>query len=231
MPIKISRQRLRRVLRIIAVLLTLFFIILIIRKERKGELFPYFSTRCLDYRQKAFSRKLNDRVVDYLPSSKLKGIKVCNDEKDLKQRVSAGKLVKVRSGRNYNIEKMSYSYPYATKQTKALLDEIRRRFSEKTSDKGLQKAKFNVTSMTRLSESLKNLRKANSNASANSPHLFGNAFDISYVRFDVRKFKLTNCDDTFLKEALAEVIWQLRAEKRCWATYERGQSCFHVVAR
>lgn len=231
MPIKISRQRLRRVTRIIAVLLALIVIAVIIRKERKGDLFPYFSTRCLDYRQKAFSRKLNDRIVDYIEASKLKGIKVCKDEKELKQRVSAGKLVKVRSGSRYNIEKMSYSYPYATKQTKALLDEIGRRFSEKTSDKGLQKAKFNVTSMTRLSETVKSLRKSNMNASVNSPHMFGNAFDISYKRFDVRKFRLTNCDDTFLKEALAEVIWQLRAEKRCWATYERGQSCFHVVAR
>lgn len=214
-----------------AVLLTLLIIVSIIRKERKGDLFPYFSTRCLDYRQKAFSRKLNDRVVDYLPSSLLKGIKVCADEKDLKQRVSTGKLVRIRSGSRYNIEKMSFSHPYATKQTKALLDEIARRFSEKTSDKGLQKAKFNVTSMTRLSETLKSLRRSNTNASANSPHLYGNAFDISYKRFDVRKFKLTNCDDMFLKEALAEVIWQLRVEKRCWATYERGQSCFHVVAR
>jgi len=126
---------------------------------------------------------------------------------------------------------MTFSYPYATRETRALLDEIGRRFSEKTYEKGLRKAKFNVTSMTRLSESLKNLRKANSNASANSPHLYGNAFDISYKRFEVRKFKQTFCDEKFLKEALAEVIWQLRAEKRCWATYERGQSCFHVVVR
>jgi hypothetical protein len=69
------------------------------------------------------------------------------------------------------------------------------------------------------------------NASANSPHLYGNAFDISYKRFIVRKWSLTNCDKKFLKEALAEVIWQLREENRCWATYEKMQNCYHVVSR
>jgi hypothetical protein len=74
-------------------------------------------------------------------------------------------------------------------------------------------------------------RRYNSNSSENSPHLYGNTFDISYKRFIVRKLFLTNCDHKYLKEALAEVIWQLRNEKRCWATYERMQNCFHVVAR
>jgi hypothetical protein len=34
-----------------------------------------------------------------------------------------------------------------------------------------------------------------------------------------------------MKEALAEVIWELREEKKCWATYEKSQGCFHVVSR
>jgi len=34
-----------------------------------------------------------------------------------------------------------------------------------------------------------------------------------------------------MKEALAEVIWQLRQEKKCWAKYELQQGCFHVVSR
>ena len=37
---------------------------------------------------------------------------------------------------------------------------------------------------------------------------------------------LTNCDKKFLKEALAEVIWQLREEKKCWATYEKDAELF-----
>jgi hypothetical protein len=231
MPIKISRQRLKVYLRLTAVVLFLVFLVSLLSRERREHMFSYFSTRCLDYRQKIYSRSLNDRVVDYIAAARLKGIKICNDEKELRQRVREGRLVRVRSTRRYTVEEMTYSYPYATKQTKFLLDEIGRRFNEKTSGKGLKRARFYVTSMTRLSETLKSLRKSNSNASANSPHLYGNAFDISYKRFRVSKFTITNCDEKFMKEALAEVIRQLRDEKKCWATYERGQSCFHIVAR
>ncbi len=191
----------------------------------------YFSTRCLDYKQKEFSRKLNDRIVDYSAAAKLRGIKVCKDENELKRRISEGNLVKVRSGNNYTVEKMTFSYPCVTRDSKILLDEISRRLREKTSQKGLNGVRFFITSMTRKTINVRSLRRYNRNASANSPHLYGNAFDISYKRFIVRKWVLTNCDKKFLKEALAEVIWQLRAENKCWATYEKVQNCYHVVSR
>lgn len=191
----------------------------------------YFSTRCLDYKQKEFSRKLNDRIVDYSAAAKLRGIKVCKDENELKRRISEGNLVKVRSGNNYTVEKMTFSYPCVTRDSKILLDEISRRLREKASQKGLNGVRFFITSMTRKTVNIRSLRRYNRNASANSPHLYGNAFDISYKRFIVRKWVLTNCDKKFLKEALAEVIWQLRAENKCWATYEKVQNCYHVVSR
>lgn len=191
----------------------------------------YFSTRCLDYKQKEFSRKLNDRIVDYSAAAKLRGIKVCKDENELKRRISEGNLVKVRSGNNYTVEKMTFSYPCVTRDSKILLDEISRRLREKTSQKGLNGVRFFITSMTRKTINVRSLRRYNRNASTNSPHLYGNAFDISYKRFIVRKWGLTNCDKKFLKEALAEVIWQLRAENKCWATYEKVQNCYHVVSR
>jgi hypothetical protein len=112
-----------------------------------------------------------------------------------------------------------------------LLDEIASQLNQKTSLKGLTGVRFYITSMTRESSNVKSLRRFNGNASANSPHLYGNAFDISYKRFIARKWILTNCDKKYLKEALAEVIWQLRVENKCWATCEKMQNCFHVVAR
>lgn len=215
----------------ILLFLLLGSVFLLIGKQNRHNLSSYFSTRCLDYKQKDFSRKLNDRLVDYIDEAKRGGIKLCRDEAELKKRISDGKLVKVKSGNKYVVDKLTHSYPYVTKRTKILIDEIGKRFMEKTSRKGLISSRFIITSMTRKSDSLKKLTKNNSNASVNSPHLYGNAFDITYKRFEVVKWKLTNCDDKYLKEALAEVIWQLRAEKKCWATYERGQNCFHVVAR
>jgi hypothetical protein len=194
-------------------------------------LFSYFDTRCIDYKQKDYNRNLNDRIVDYSAAAKLKGIRPCKDNSEIKNRISEGKLVAVNSGSRYIVDRMTYSSPYVTKEARLLLDEIGERLSEKTSQKGLKGVRFVITSMTRKTESLKRLRRNNQNASENSPHLYGNAFDISYKRFIVRKWVLTNCDKRFLRDALGEVIWQLKEEKRCWATYEKGQSCFHVVSR
>jgi hypothetical protein len=219
-----------RILLKMAVAIVISFSLLIIIESR-GHPVKYFSARCLDYRQKDFSRKLNDRIVDYSAEAKRNGISPGRTEKELKKKIAEGKLVRVRSGTMYIVEGMHFSYPVMTGDSKILLDEIARRFREKTSDKGLKGCRFYITSMTRKPDNLKNLRRYNTNSSVNSPHLYGNAFDISYKRFSVRKMFLTNCDRKFLKEALAEVIWQLRDEKRCWATYERMQNCFHVVSR
>ena len=229
---KFNKLRLVFLLKIFSVV---FFITIssyfIIKEYSRNKLFSFFSTRCLDYKQKDFSRKLNDKIVDYSAVAKLKGIKVCKDENELKRRISEGKLVIVKTGKEYIIGKMTFSYPCITQDSKILLDEIARRFREKSSQKGLTGARFFITSMTRKTDNVKTLRRYNTNASENSPHLYGNAFDISYKRFKVRKWVLTNCDKKFLKEALAEVIWQLREENKCWATYEKVQNCYHVVSR
>jgi hypothetical protein len=211
-----------------AIFLLLFLLILI---ASRGHPISYFDTRCLDYRQKDFSRRLNDRIVDYSEAAKRNGINPSRNDKELRQNISRGKLVKVRSGRLYIVDRMFYSYPAVTRDSKILLDEIATRFRKKASQKGLNGCRFYITSMTRRPDHLKSLRRHNSNSSANSPHLYGNAFDISYKRFSVRKLVLTNCDKRFLKEVLSEVIWEMRNEKRCWATYERMQNCFHVVSR
>jgi hypothetical protein len=227
----IQKFRLVPVLKIsfaIFIILLLFFAI---NRKARNRVFPYFSTRCVDYKQKDFHRKLNDRIVDYSAEAKRKGIAVCKTDKDLRQRVSDRKLVKVTSGSRYAIDRLTYSNPYLTRDAKALLDEISARFRKKVSQKGIQGARFIITSMTRKTENLKGLRRLNTNSSENSPHLYGNAFDITYKRFEARKWILTNCDQKFLKDALGEVIFELRAEKRCFATYERMQNCYHVVAR
>ena len=216
---------------VFSVIVLILISVFLIRNGRKYPHSGYFSTRCLDYKQREFSRKLNDKIVDYSAAAKIKGIKVCKDENELKRRISEGKLVKVRSGNSYTVEKMTFSYPCITQDSKILLDEIAEKLRVKASQKGLTGVRFYITSMTRMSDDMKSLRRFNGNASANSPHLYGNAFDISYKRFMAHKWVLTNCDKKFLKEALAEVIWQLREENRCWATYEKVQNCFHIVSR
>jgi hypothetical protein len=227
----IHKLRIFLILKILSVILVLVLSSLFLSKSGRRQFFSYFSTRCLDYKQKDYSRTLNDRIVDYSEAARLRGIKPCRDENEINQRISEGKLIKVKGGNRYVVEKMTFSYPCITKDSKILLDEIAKRLREKTSQKGLNGVRFIVTSMTRKTENLKSLTRSNRNASVNSPHFYGNAFDISYKRFLVRKWFLTNCDKKFLKEALAEVIWQLREEKKCWSTYERMQNCYHIVSR
>jgi hypothetical protein len=223
-----SRLDIGILLKTIIVVVILLLLILI---ESRGHPFGYFSTRCLDYRQKDYSRKLNDRIVDYSVEARKSGISPSSTTKELRKKISGGKLVRIRTSQRYIVDRMTYSYPAVTPDSKILLDEIAARFRKKTSQKGLYGVEFHITSMTRERDNLKVLHSRNGNASVNTPHLYGNAFDISYKRFSVRKMFLTNCDRKYLKEALAEVIWELRDEKRCWATYERMQNCFHVVSR
>ena len=226
---KFQNSRLVFYLKIILVVVLLSVLVWLLITSPK-HLLSYFNTSCIDYKQKDFNRNLNDKIVDYSAAAKLKGIKPCRDNSDIKARISEGKLVAVNSGNKYIVDKMTYSSPYVTKEARNLLDEIGERLIERSSQKGLRGVRFVITSMTRKTESLKKLRRNNQNASENSPHLYGNTFDISYKRFIVRKWVVTNCDKKFLKDALGEILWQLKEEKRCWVTYEKGQSCFHVVS-
>jgi hypothetical protein len=228
---KFKKSRLVFLLKIFSISVLILISVLVIFRRARRSTTGYFSTRCLDYKQKVYSRKLNDRIVDYSAAAKLRGIKICRNDKELRDRLSEGKLVKVNSGNSYTVEKMKFSYPCVTRDSKILIDEIASRLKYKASKKGISGVKFFITSMTRRTDNVKSLRRFNGNASVNSPHLYGNAFDISYKRFVAHKWVLTNCDQKFLKEALAEVIWQLRVENKCWATHEKVQNCYHIVTR
>jgi hypothetical protein len=223
------------VLSVIGILLA-FIIISTSSPKDRNEGFRYFINKtigsgCISYKQNIYSRKLKDMLPDYIGKSSISGISKCKDKRELLRKAAHKEVFHIGKGRGYVIEDLSYSYPYLTKEGKALLKEIGKRFREKISGTRLRGSDFKITSMTRTEEILKKLRKSNSNASENTPHYYGNAFDISYVRFSAKKWFVTDCDKYYLKEALAEVIWKLKQEKRCWATYEIKQGCFHVVAR
>lgn len=213
-------------------ILFIFFSLLFIflPQSNRALMTSFFSTRCRNDQQ-VFSRRLNDRIVDYSEEARLNGIEKCADGKDVTRAILTRKLIKVRNSRHFKVEKLSYSYPYLTPRSKRLLNEIGRRFSDKIGKEGLKGSRFIITSMTRTSEMVNRLGKSNGNVSENSPHMNGNAFDISYANFSIMKYQVTECDKWYMKEALAQVISDLRKENKCWATYERQQGCFHVVAR
>lgn len=180
---------------------------------------------------RVYSTRLNDKLVNYYSRSCISGIPACKDEKELKYGIVIGNLMSIPDGIGYTKDKMKHSYPYLTSDTRLLLEEIGKRFSAKISKNRLKQAKFIVTSMTRTIDTVEELRQTNANVSLNSPHLNGNAFDITYIRFKTNGLIITDNDKRCLKETLAETIWELRREKKCWATHERCQNCFHIVAR
>jgi len=215
-----------RLIFLIALLLCFIFI----PRSNRTLILSFFSKKCRNYQQ-VYSSKLNDRIVDYSAAARLAGVGISSDANDLNKKVSTKQLCKIKSCKYYKIEDLTHSYPYLTPDSRKLLDEIGRRFKNKIIHDGYNGSRLIITSMTRTAEKVKGLGKINQNASDNSPHLYGNAFDISYARFSYLKLSVTECDTWYLKEALAEVIWQLKEEKKCWATYERKQGCFHVVSR
>jgi predicted nucleic acid-binding Zn ribbon protein len=232
---RIFRIRLKKEyrLKVWSVILSVFIIgYFLIPKANRMMMMTFFNTKCRNYYfQVVYSKKLNDRIADYSFQARNNGIAPCKNEEEIRKQVRKWKLFRVRSSSLYIVADMNNSYPYITRDSKALINEIGKRFKKQIAEYGLKGSKFYVTSMTRTTDNMKGLKKTNGNVSDNSPHLNGNAFDISYARFSFRKLFVTSCDEWYLKEALAEVIWQLRDEKKCWATYEKQQGCYHIVAR
>lgn len=139
-------------------------------------------------------------------------------------------LVKVTSNEFIYIDSLTHSYPYLRPHARDLLEEIGQRFADSLDSRGGGGYRLKVTSLLRSEVTVGKLRRVNRNASAESAHTYGTTFDISYSKFI--------CDDpsrphrTFedLKNLLAEIVNQLRNERRLLVKHERNQACFHITA-
>ena len=176
----------------------------------------------------SYSSKLKDKMSVYINTVERTGITPCRDENDIKSRRN---LYRVESGSYYRIDRLDYSHAYLSKKGKALLERIEADFREKIYTTDLRNSRFIVTSLTRTKENVRRLRRNNGNASDRSAHMYGGCFDITYARFENDKNKLTANDIYRLKETLAQVIYELKENKKCWAITEKRQPCFHIVAR
>jgi hypothetical protein len=176
------------------------------------------------------AHKLNDSVHQYLEHSYLHGIGILKYSREIKSKLDSGKLVLIENNKYYLLETMFYSYPFLTVKSANLLNEIGEKFHQKLKNTHLKKSKFIVTSLLRTVSSITRLRKINGNAIKYSSHLHGTSFDISYDEFHNPK-RLSAAEFDYLKEILAQSIFELRSEGKCWATHEKWQTCFHVVSR
>lgn len=139
-------------------------------------------------------------------------------------------LARIDSCKYYKVEKLTHSAPYLTPQTKWLLMNIGKNFIDSLAAHDVSGYQIIVTSLLRTDDSIRRLRRRNSNASENSAHRFGTTFDISYIHYnhtDTTSFM----PEYKLKEILAEVLYDLRASDQCYVKYEVRQGCFHITAR
>ncbi len=149
-----------------------------------------------------------------------------------------GKLEEVKSNKNYQIDELTHSIPFLVPKAKELLEDIAENMSDSLVNKRIPAYTINVTSITRTQEDIKNLQRNNSNSSSNSAHLYGTTFDVSYVRFNQKTDngwfgtkKSEEASTALLKSVLAQVLYDLRKEGRCYVRYEVKQGCFHITAR
>lgn len=139
-------------------------------------------------------------------------------------------LVEVRSDRYIFVDSLTHSYPYLVPHAAALLEEIGRRFADTLAVRGGGSYRPKVTSMLRTPATVGRLRRVNRNATVESAHQYATTFDISYSKFICDNPADTHRTFEDLKNLLAEIIFDLRAEGRCLVKHERKQACFHITA-
>jgi len=183
---------------------------------------------CLEFKEKNNSLNLKDGLKGYIKFASRNGISKCSDKNEV---LNNSELIKITNSDFFIIDNLTHSYPYLTEDGENLLNNIGEGFNSKIANSDLKHSKFIVTSLTRTTESIKRLSEINGNAVKDSPHLYGECFDISYIRFSNLFVKLKPCHIEYLKETLAGVIYELKKNKECWAITEYQQYCFHVVSR
>lgn len=183
--------------------------------SKKGK-FRYFQN---------YQRTFNDLNDVHLRAARQWGIKPVVSDEGLKQQW--GKLAEIGSCRCYEVDDLTHSMPYLVPRAEELLETIGSNFRDSLDSKGLPSCKVVVTSVLRTYGSVKKLRRYNGNASANSAHVYGTTFDVAYTRFEGADEE----DTGKLKSVLAEVLRDLRKQKKCYVRYEYRQGCFHITVR
>ena len=139
-------------------------------------------------------------------------------------------VIRVVPTETYYIDKLTYSLPYLVPRAKKLLDDIAQTWKDSLTARGGGDYRLKVTSMLRTPATIKKLRRRNTAAVDSSAHQYGTTFDISFVKFVCDNPSNPHTAED-LKNLLAEVLYDLREEGRCYVKYEHKQGCFHITTR
>lgn len=137
-------------------------------------------------------------------------------------------LRKIASCDAYMLDNLTHSLPYLVPEAEDLLRTIGYNFIDSLASRGGSGYKIKVTSVLRTPSTVKRLKRVNKNATDSSTHQFGTTFDISWAKFACSDTsKVINDGD--LKNLLAEVLLDLKKQKRCMVKFERKSPCFHIT--
>ncbi len=177
---------------------------------------------------KGYRRTFNDKNDVHLSIAQKYGIEPLESLNDASIRPFY-ELAKIDSCQYYSIKPLTHSAPHLTPRAKWMLMTIGKNFQDSLAAHGIDGYQIIVTSLLRTDDSIRRLRRRNSNASKNSAHRYGTTFDISYIHYN-RTDSTSYMPEYKLKRTLAEVLYDLRNEGHCYVKYEVKQSCFHVTA-
>lgn len=139
-------------------------------------------------------------------------------------------LKEIKSCKLFQVDKLTHSEPYLVPEACDLLADIARNFKDSLYQKGLPSHSIIVTSVLRTGSSVKKLRKSNGNASANFRSRVRDLLLTWHIRVS-KKDGRKNSPEEKLKSVLADVLQDLRLQKKCYVRYEFKQGCFHITAR
>lgn len=174
-------------------------------------------------------KAFNDSNYIHIEAARALGIEPIETDADILR--LRRPVVKVASCRDFFVDELSHSYPYLVPEAAALLTEIGHAFRDSLRARGGGDYRIKVTSVLRTPTTVKRLRRVNRNAVEESTHSYGTTFDISYSKFICDSDTGTRRTFEDLKNLLAEVLYRLRDEGRCYVKYEYRQSCFHITTR
>ncbi len=189
-------------------------------------------TPCLNSEpnHECYSSQFNDIQSIQIVAAKRYGISPLKDRSEAESLIKEGQLKRVRSCKNYQLAPMGYSIPYLTNNASELLNDIGKNFRDSLDSKGMGKHKVMVTSILRSDADVAKLMEHNSVAVKNSAHRHATTFDVSYTLF-ISDGLISRTASRELKKVLAEVLSDLRKDKRCYVKYEKSQNCFHITVR
>jgi hypothetical protein len=219
-----------------------------IAAERDSLLATFDSVLVLRAREVAELRQ--DRNAEQIAVARRLGLQPTSGAAEVERLRAQGRLVPLGDSTPYWVLRdMEHSSPYVTPDTRAMLEDLGRRFHARLDALGLPRYRMKVTSALRTDESQAELRRINANASRIvSAHEFATTVDVSHERFAVPAEPQTptpawEMEAEMLEEVgkdhsralqaeLGRAIQELRQEGGLMVMMEDAQPVYHMtVAR